>query len=411
MTEVNKTPIQKGIEIISALRQRVHDPEKKFGSLKQPLGGINLTDEFGANKWWNWFVQFDPELSQSFPGSYIHPHEFLKQLDVESEYFDLMTEAILGKKLGILKDPTLRVDGKGFALTVMNGMISRNALEMTSLAAGATMNNNRTAFDIEGFKNKPGIRAQYQRAMFDNIKEALQPTHRKAAYRIHDDCLASGDSIMSYLLSKIINQTELEKMQKDGVEVVIDGPATAQGILFLKSFAQKFGFPIDFKVGHMAFGLSSGEKEGEMRKHANYITYPDEIMDLLENGDRKGLIESCKYPDGYKYVVQDMGEAEMGISEDEIKIVRAILDNANIAEFNERRRDSHGEHPLHSTLSLPADKEGQPVAVYLARGGYLPYQFDLDQGAIEGYNIEIIRASRLWTKEYGYGTAFHMGEE
>ena len=37
---------------------------------------------------------------------------------------------------------------------------------------------------------------------------------------------------MSYLLSKIINQTELEKMQKDGVEVVIDGPATAQGILF-----------------------------------------------------------------------------------------------------------------------------------------------------------------------------------
>ena len=103
---------------------------------------------------------------------------------------------------------------------------------MTSLAAEATMNRKRTAFDVEGFKNKPGIRAQYQRAMFDNIKEALQPTHRKAAYRIHDDCLASGDSIMSYLLSKIINQTELEKMQKDGVEVVIDGPATAQGILF-----------------------------------------------------------------------------------------------------------------------------------------------------------------------------------
>ena len=37
----------------------------------------------------------------------------------------------------------------------------------------------------------------------------------------------------------------------------------------------------------MAFGLSAGEKEGEMRKHANYITYPDEIMNLLQSGEEK----------------------------------------------------------------------------------------------------------------------------
>ena len=410
MAETLITPTEKGTMIISTLRQHVLDPAKSFGSIIKNPAEVLLTGEDNIPKKWNWFVQFDPELSESFPGSYIHPHEFLKQLDVESENFSPMTEAILGRKRGVLRDPTLKVDGKGFTLTVMNGMLNRNALEMTSLAAEATMNRKRTAFDVEGFKNKPGIRAQYQRAMFDNIKEALQPTHRKAAYRIHDDCLASGDSIMSYLLSKIINQTELEKMQKDGVEVVIDGPATAQGILFLRAFAQKFGFHIDFKVGHMAFGLSSGEKEGEMRKHANYITYPDEIMNLLQSGEEKKLIERCKYPDGNIYVVQDMGEAERGISEDDMRIVRAMIGN-NIAIFNERRRDSHGEHPLHGTLSLPADKKGQPVAAYLARGGYLPYQFDLGQRAIEGYNVEIIRASRLWTREYGYGTAFHVGEE
>ena len=40
-----------------------------------------------------------------------------------------------------------------------------------------------------------------------------------------------------------------------------------------------------------------------------------------------------------------MGEAERGISEDDMRIVRAMIGN-NIAIFNERRRDSHGEHPF-----------------------------------------------------------------
>lgn len=411
MTEAKRTPVQKGIEIISALRQCVHDPEKKFGSLIQPLGGIDLTDEFGVNKWWNWFVQFDHELGEAFPGSFIHPHEFLKQFGVEGEHFNPMTEKLLGRNVGISIDPTLKVDGKGFSLTVMNGMLNRHALEMTNLAAEATMNRERTAFDVEGFKDKPGIRAQYQQAMFNNIKEALGPSYRKPAYRIHDDCLASGDSIMSYLLSKIINQTELEKMQKDGVEVLIDGPATAQGILFLKAFAQKFAFRIDFKVGHMAFGLSEGDKDGEIRKHANYITYPDEIMNLLENGEGKRLIERCIYPDGNQYVVQDMGEAERGMTADEMKQINSILGHNRLAQFNNRRRDSHGGHPQHSTLLTPSPKDGQPMAVYLARGGYLPYQLDLDRGAIEGYNVEIMRVSRLWTQEYGYGAAFNLKDE
>lgn len=410
MAEAKKTPIQQGVEIISALRQRVHNPEKTFASLIQPLGGVNLTDEFGTSKWWNWFVRFDPELSESFPGSYIHPHEFLKQLDVESEHFNPMTEKILGRNVGILREPTLKIDGKGFSLRVMNGMLNRHALEMTNLAAEATMNGERTAFDVEGFKDKPGIRAQYQQAMFNNIKEALGPSHRKPAYRIHDDCLASGDSIMSYLLSKIINKTELEKMQENGVEVIIDGPATAQGILFLKAFAQKFDFHIDFKVGNLAFGLSGGDREGAVRKHANYITYPDDIMKLLDNGPEKDLIEKCIYPDGNRYVVQDMGEAERGMTTKEMIDTYNLL-GTSLALFNGRRRDAHGDHPLHSTLSLSDDKEGQQVAAYLARGGYLPYQFDLDRGAIDGYNVEIIRASRLWTKEYGYGAAFNLKDE
>ena len=412
LRKIPETSIEKGIMIISTLEQFLDHPKKQFGKIRKNLRHkIELTDEEGTKKKWDWFIQFNHELGKVFPGSYIHPHTFLKELGVNSENFPTITQEILGKKTGSLEDPTFLInESRNFSLKVINGMMNEYALQMTQLAAQATMTREGN-WDKEGFKDKSHIRAQYQQAMFNNIKEALKPSRSKPAYRIHDDCLASGDSIMSYLFSKMQKKGELKKMRENGVEIIIDGPATAQGILFLKAFAQHSRFAIDIKVGHLAFGLSAGEKKRGVRKHANYITYPDEIMKLLDEGPEKSLIERSLYPDGNRYVVQDMGEAEKGILPREMKQIREELHDDNLALFNERRRDPHGDHKLHGTLTLPEHKEGQPVAVYLARGGYLAYQLDLDRSAIDGYNVEIMRVSRLWTKEYGYGAGFHMGEE
>lgn len=399
------TPAElQGIAVISQLNKIVKDPDGIFGLVKKnvDMSPVLITDENAEVKQWDWFVQFPETLRERLPGSCIGPDLFLRTLGIaEPQRRIENTRSILGKKTGTVEDPAFAVDTNGFSLTVLNGMCNENAMQMTKLAAEACIKPDKS-WDASGFGNKPMIRAQYQQAMYDNIKQALRPTKSRPAYRIHDDCLASGDSVLSYLLSEMANGG-LTDMLQSGVEVVIDGPATTQSILVLKSFAQKYGIVLDLKVGHLAFGLTEGEIIGKVRRHANYITYPPEIIEMLEPDERQKL-NDYTYPDGNIYVVQDMGQAEEGISDSDMEEVKAEV--GNIAQFNARRKDPHGHHPLKNTLRLPPKIETQPTAVYLARGGYLPLQFDIEEGALNGFNIEILRVSRLWTEEYGYGAGF-----
>jgi len=398
------TSVEKGNQIVSLLQT----PTNLHGLIYRNGGNVSVTDEEGAQSRWDFFVSFPRELSAAFPGSYVSPTTFLTELGIGKEHIPLINRRILGHEIGTQEEPVLQYKEDAFELTVMNGMLNEHALEMTKLADASMRADG-------GFRDHPEIRAPYQKHMYENIKEALRPSKSAEAlpaYRIHDDCLASGDSVASYLWEKIQRKDELTIMQEKGVEVVIDGPATAQSLLFLKAFAKAHQFKIHIIAGHMAFGLSQGlQGENGVRKHANYITYPDELLEQLAPVDRE-LLRSHRSQDGNIYVVGDMGEAEKGINQEMMQGIRRAESDQDLCKWNDTREDPHGDHQKRKdAMPIPTDVEGLSTSVYFARGGYLPYELDRMAGVVNGYNVRVYRVSRKWTKEYGYGAAIKEHDE
>ena len=376
----------KGQQIISLLRE----PRYLEGVvLENERDSMSLTDENHKPIAWSAFVTFPPELSRAFPGSVMLPGTFLNALNNDCMRADNLLDGERKKGEVVFKhtDPHGR-----FQLSVLHGSTSKYALELMTLA--------RRGFDDES------VRAQYQHAMSEGIAPALKDTHIPTyGVRIHDDCLASGDSILSYL--ELQMQLGNEEILKKGVEVVITAAATAQAILLLRAYADKHQLPLRMTVGYMAYGLSEGitAKDGT-RKHANYLTMPHEVIQHLSLDKREQVMDVAK--DSSVYVVGDMGDAEKGVSWRTIKMLEIETGNPTYCAVNNIRGDGHGDHPQKGTLHRmdgPIRKD-VPNDVYFARGGYVPYAIDDMYRMHFKTNKVILIASRKWSKEFGYGAAF-----
>lgn len=353
---------------------------------------MTLTDEDNKVVDWKAFVTFPHELSSSFPGSVIKPDVFLNKLGEDSgNIVHLIGE---DKKTG----PSFEhMDMVGnFGLTVLHGSTSEYAMTLMKLAN-------------QGFSDE-SVRAQYQQAIIDAVSPTIQnASPPKYGLRIHDDCLASGDSILSYLELQI--REGHEATLKKGVEVLIDGPTTAQGVLLLRAYARKHKIPLHITSGYMAYGLSEGKQIAPPhgpRQHANYITMPDEVIQMLPS-EKQSLVKALVAPDNNIYVVGDMGDAEKGISQGTMDMMRTESKNADYCAVNDIRKDSHGNHPMKNTLARMDGplSDDMPNDVYFARGGYLPYALDnLYSMYFSQTKKTILKVSRKWTKEFGYGATF-----
>ncbi len=377
--------MRQGEVIIGLLR----NPAKLEGTVWHDHGKVHLTDEEGIKESWNYFVTFPPELSASFPGSIIRPDTFLHKLGEDKR----LTERLTGTTTGTKEAVTFSHDERGLSLSILHGSTSEYALSLMRFAR-------------QGFGDD-GVRAQYQQALAEGISPALKQDGHVYGVRIHDDCLASGDSILSYMELQI--QQGNEQTLKKGVEVVIDGPATGQGILLLRAYAKKHEIPLRITAGYMAYGLTEGVTgTNGVKKHANYITMPDEIVRTLPDAMQK-TVNALRGEDGNIQVVGDMGDAEKGIKDEIMRHIRKERGDDTFCPWNDTRKDTHGEH-MHKgelpPMNAPIDPD-VPNDVYFARGGYLPYALDEQMNPLFPYaNKIIIRASRKWTQEYGYGAAF-----
>lgn len=425
------TPLQKGRLLCERLNN-LHSTFPILQIVRPELGAtsIPLQDEFGVTKEWDKFVQFPKDLGELFPGSYISPELFFEKLGKTEEIKEAKKQ-ILGWETAHSEEPIFAFSRDGFNVRVMNGMFNPHALDMSRLAKEVS---DKKEYPL-GFADPKAapIRAQYQNAMKKNISHELarKPLgEKRPAIRIHDDCLASGDSIISYLYDQIQDAGVLQNLQERGVSIVIDGAATAQGILYLKAFAKAFNIPIELTAGHMAFGLSAGERASESGplQHANYLEYPPQSeREFYEDVDAESQREIFSLGTEKVAVHGDMGEAEKGISSQDMEAIRKPFEREeiyNYCEWNDFRQDDHGDHPMSKKGITLKHVEGSNVTdyVYFARGGYLPYAFDLMNVLSEKSkekelaNVVIIRLSRLNAKnmstseELGYGAAFAKAE-
>lgn len=388
-----------------------------------------LIDEFAKPRSYDTFVRLPPEIAELFPGSYVRPEDFLRSLTGTGEYTQKHVQELLGDRIGTGDMPVFsweeRADGAAFSLKVRNGLTNPYAVTMSRLAYESGK--------IEGGFADPGreasfIRAQYQDAMRSGIQHALESedhdaqrgTYKNYAVRIHDDCGATGESVVNYLIAQISDRSRAEAYRNRGVKIVIDGPITAQAALYMRAFSKNTGIPLDIDAGHMAFGLTEGVVVSGKRQHANYITYPQALETQLEEGEAKRTISQIRRESGADpQVVGDMGEAEKGIVKEHMDHIRLDA-GQDFCAWNDIRTDVWGSHPRsgEGITIMPHPDKGATDLVYLARGGYVPYVFDrlYNPKNMEKGNIVILRASRFTAtdarthEEYGFGVGFGIPE-
>ncbi len=348
-----------------------------FGDGKE---GITVFDPSQPDgQWGQIFIGLPQELTEVLPGSEVAPEDFLQALGLKSqEKIEVGVEVLLGSKSGI-DGPNLEIEDECFELRVFNGLSHMHALE-----------NSRMAW--RGFE-APQTRATYQSLALALVEPVLEKKS-ESRWRIVEDCIATGDTIVG-VVAQLQVLGKLESGEKIRIDVVT---ATAQGILVLKEFARQRGLQLEINVGYMAFGLSAGENSGEPRKHANYITYPESVLERLLEGDRRRL-KALQASDGNIYVVGDMGEA-----------AKSLGDTINGGYLWDRlRHDNHG---------LTTPKEGGvtswrsdlPTVLYLANGGYLMRAFmeRLFGEEMDKVNQLVFSAKRRWdTQGKGYGVLIY----
>lgn len=347
------------------------------GTLENPL---KVTDAISIeSKPGQFFVSMNKDVAKSMPGSYISPQQFIRELGGGER--QLFVDNIASTHIGSDENPALRVQttDKDFSLTVYHGSFNKRATDLTAIAT-QDLSDERT-------------RASYQ----SNVFEIMKPILRKDStfdVRIVEDCIASGDVIAGV-------KTALSKIRPDirqGILRVDVAVATAQGILLLKKFAQDNGLKLHLNVGFMAFGLSAGQDvDGtEARAHANYITYPQEFLDMAPAAVKEKL-EKYRSADGNLYVVGDMGDAAKSVS----------IDHDERHPWNYFRVDDHGTRN-NSKVEEEAEIDGtMRLDVFLKRGGYLlksMVDYMADKGITTKRQQMIFFGNRVWaTDPYGYG--------
>lgn len=357
-----------------------------------PQTQMSILDENNQQVVCDSFVAFSPEAVAAFPGSYIPPLAFQRAVENTERLTDPKWSEMMGESMGTMERPAYSYHSEQFGVTILHGATNSRARMLTRIAE-------------EGFT--PENRAMYQYVVADMAKPAIMAENTlHGSLLIHDDCLASTISVAGYIAElKERNSPLLEK----GVDIIIDGPATAQGILFMKEFAKVHGVKINIIASFLAFGLTSGEKSEKngTRKHANYITLPDELFEKLPPHTQN------KYgPGTNRQVVGDMGSASKGILPKVRKAMIArdnTLDNT-FCNWNDKRTDSHHENNKENAVVKIDrwDPRKKKVVTYYPRGGYISYAYDktFNPGLFKEANTQMIGASRVWSPEFGYGVAY-----
>lgn len=392
------TALQRGEQFIGLLKNDSFVTPTIFRD-SIPGNTMSVLDEHKEAVLCKSFVRFSHEAIEAFPGSYIPPAVFQRELEGGMILpGTLKYDEMVGDKEGTLDHPAYEykpAEGH-FSLTVLHGATNDKAISLTRIAK-------------EGFT--PENRANYQQAVADMIKPAIADTTRlRGTLRIHDDCLASTVSIAGYLADLIDQKSDLVR---DGIDIIIDGPATAQGILFLKKFAEVNNIKITVTASFLAFGLTEGVpvdgKEG-VREHANYITLPDELFANLSPRTRKKYTDFSRGGSN-RQVVGDMGTASQGNVPSIIESMKksdGLGDDFN--SWNNGRTDSHHDNNSpKAKVQIDEWDDTKPVTnVYFPRGGYIAYAYDktFNPNMFKTANTLMIGASRLWSPDLGYGVAY-----
>jgi len=378
---------QRGKELISHLKTpRVQDI----------TGEVSIGTATGLPKC-QYFVTFPEKLSKLFPDSYISPESFLDEiLPKNSSEKRSGAMSLIGEDMAKSNnEPVFTYGTDNFNINVWNGATNPHARRLSELAT-------------HNLKEDEDARATYQNELYHIVKpniegRFLREERTKGSLVYHDDCLASADSIVGHLTNIIQNDPErLAKIKEWGVDVIIDGPATAQGILFLKAFAQLYDFKLRLNVGYMGFGLNE----------ANYITYPEELLKIIDPGIAQGLGKLSNK--GVIQVVGDMGKAIQKVSNEKIMEMR----DTNGQGFNplhEWRKDNYQPDNTGAyTVELPPHSSGnEGETIYMAKGGFYCMAADMflnSRGHVT--NKTIIDAGRMSVPEVGYGAAYYaLGEK
>ena len=370
---------------------------KALNSLKTFSSQIKHRPVIEGAEWLS-FVTFPKEITKLIPNTEVSPEMFLMNLGHTSiNGIESAKRALLGPEVEKYDEtvypfeikPVFSYKKEGLSLKVLNGATNSHALKMSEAASHGF-----------GFDNSYH-RAVYQNAMGRLAKNLVKTKYdtETAGLVIRDDCGASADSIIGYLTAQLQNPAGEEQVRQ-GVRVDLIA-ATAQSVLLLKKFAEVMGFPLEIHAGHMAFGLT---------EH-NYITYPNE---LLESGSiPEKIVERLKryryQEDGNIYVVGEMGNAQKGLSEEEMRELGMgeLLDDS-FYQINNERTDPHGNHPNRQEHVIIKNPQEYGISfVYFARGGYLLYAIDKKFNPdFKRARSIVLRASRKEV-EGQYGVAFN----
>ncbi len=383
MAQEKLSPAQRGKELITHLRTT---PTKQ-----DITGEVSIGTATGLPKC-QYFVTFPEKLSQLFPDSYISPESFLDEilpsnsLEKRSSAMSLIGEDMARNN----NEPVFTYGIDNFSINAWNGATNPHARRLSELAT-------------HNLKEDEEARAKYQNELFRIVKpniegRFLREEETKGALVYHDDCLASADSIVGHLTNIVQNDPgRLAKIKEWGVDVIIDGPATAQGILFLKAFAQLYDFKLRLNVGYMGFGLNE----------ANYITYPEEILKMIDPVIAQELGGLKKGND--IQVVGDMGKAIQKVSEVKMMELGPNVNPLHVWRKDNYQQDNTGAY----TVELPPHSSGnEGETIYMAKGGFYCIAADMflnSRGHLT--NKTVVDAGRMSVQGV-YGAAYYaLGEK
>ncbi|MDO9028514.1 MAG: hypothetical protein Q7U68_06620 [Candidatus Roizmanbacteria bacterium] len=316
------------------------------------------------------FISLKESLAYSLPGTSIKPEVFLSELQMNKS----VRKTLLSETLTVLAKPIIKHKEKHFTLNIFHGSANIHALGMSQLAVIKSQKD--ASFSSES------KRAYYQSHLFEILKPVIQYEKNKGfPLRIIEDCLASGDTISS-ILAMIKNKTKINISTKTiRIDVAV---ATAQGILVLRKFARENELNFELNVGYLAYGLSEGIKVDGVRKHANYIVYPVEMLDQFPK-----KVKSFRSLGGDYSVVGDMGDASRKLG--------SRFDNKH--PWNKKRDDRPSHEKFNSSLA---------TIFYFANGGYLmkAYYDNLNNSPVN-LNRLVFSAKRIWSTNLGYGVLIY----
>lgn len=382
-TEKPSAAEQRGKELIAHLKTPI----------KQDITG-EVSIHTGLPKC-QYFVTFPEKLSKLFPDSYISPEVFLDEiLPSNSSEKRSRATSLIGEDIAKSNNEPVFSCGYGiddiFSINVWNGATNLHARRLSELAT-------------HNLKEDEEARAKYQNELYHIVKPNIEgrflreeTTERALVY--HDDCLASADSTVGHLTNIIQNDPErLAKIKEWGVDVIIDGPATAQGILFLKAFAQLYDFKLRLNVGYMGFGLNE----------ANYITYPEEILKMIDPIIAQQL-RGLKQGDDIQ-VVGDMGKAIQKVSEEKMMKLRDTH-GLNFNPLHGWRKDNYqpDNNGAYTVELLPHSSGKEGETIYMAKGGFHCIAADMLLNSRGQFtNKTVIDANRMSVPGVGYGAAYY----